>query len=215
MKSVVRNYLIAFGLFLCIIFIGTCTMSKQVEPPDYHPERDSIAILWKKEKEQLQVQYQNKITRLQSVKDSLQRIVKEKKKTLTLYRDKAGFLEDQLKAAIVIADSTYELKDSLLPLATSYFAAQAVNDSVCDSTIITLEQIVANRDSSIVLFKKAEVNMRDLQREQELRNQLLTEELNTAYKEQKKKVRQNKLLAAGLMFISGLTTTLLIKQSFK
>lgn len=215
MKAPFKRLLIAFALFTCIVSIGTCTLRDQPKQPDKHPESDSIASLWKKEKLQLQVQYHKQIDKLQSDKDSLQSVVLEKKKALFTYRNKAALLEDQLKNVIANADSGYVLSDSLKSLAYDYFATQAINDSTCDSTINTLEQIVANRDTTIVLFKKSEKNMRDLQREQELRNQLLTEELNTAYKVQKKKILQNKFLAGGLIFISGLTTTLLIHQTLK
>jgi len=215
MKSTMGRLLIAFALFACIVSIGTCTLSQRSKKPDKHPESDSIASIWKNEKVQLQVQYHKQIEKLQSGKDSLQRIVIEKKKSLSQYRNQTALLESQLKSFIANADSSYVSCDSLKPLADEYFASQAENDSTCDSTISTLEQIVANRDSSILLFQKSEANMRDLQREQELRNQLLTDELNTAYKSQKKKIIQNKFLAGGLIFLSGFTTTLLIKQTLK
>lgn len=215
MKPTFGRLLIAFALFIVIVSIGTCTLIKQAKPPDLHPESDSIATLWKTEKQQLQMQYHKQIEKLQSGKDSLQLVVIEKKKALSVYRIKTAFLEEKLKYAITNIDSSCVLPDSIKPLAYEYFAAQAANDSTCDRTISTLDRIVANRDSSIVLFKKAESNIRDLHREQELRNQLLTEELNTAYKVQKKKNIQNKFLAGGLIFISGLTTTLLIKQTLK
>lgn len=215
MKTTFGRLLIAFALFAIIVSIGTCTFTNHAKPPKLHPENDSIASLWLKEKKQLQVQYHKQIEKLQFGKDSLQHIVTEKKKALSQYRNQTALLEGQLKSLIANADSSHVMPDSLKPLASEYFAAQAENDSTCDSTISTLEQIVANRDSSIVLFQKSEINMRDLQKEQELRNQLLTEELNTAYKSQKKKIRQNKFLAGGLIFISGFTTTLLIKQTLK
>lgn len=215
MKTTFGRLLMAFALFALIVSIGTCTFTNHAKPPQLHPESDSIASLWIKEKQQLHVQYHQQIEKLQSGKDSLQRIVTEKKKILSVYRNQAALLEDQLKSFIANADSGYVSSDNLKPLSDRYFAAQAENNSTCDSTISTLEQIVANRDSSILLFQKSETNMRDLQREQELRNQLLTEELNTAYKSQKKKIRQNKFLAGGLIFISGFTTTLLIKQTLK
>ena len=215
MKSTMGRLLIAFALFSLIVSIGTCTFTNHAKPPELHPESDSIASLWIKEKQQLQVQYHKQIEKLQSGKDSLRKIAIEKKKALLQHRNQAALLEDQLKSFITNADSGYVLSDSIKPLSDKYFAAQAESDSACDSTISTLEQIVANRDSSILLFQKSETNMRDLQREQELRNQILTEELNTAYKSQKKKIIQNKFLAGGLIFISGLTTTLLINQSLK
>lgn len=215
MKSTFGRLLIAIALFAGIVCIGTCTFTQSTKPPQTHPERDSIASMWKKERTELQVQYHKQIDKLQSGNDSLKREVAEKKKALASYRAKAKFLEDRLKSVIQNSDSDYVSTDSIKPLAYDYFAVQDNNNTSCDSTIKTLEQIVANRDASIFLFRKSETNLRDLQREQELRNQLLAEELNTAYKAQKKKVRQNKLLAGGLIFISGFATTLLISQTIK
>lgn len=215
MKSTFGRLLIAIVLFAGIVCIGTCTFTQHAKPPQRHPERDSIALQWKKEKAQLQVQYHKQIDNLQTGNDSLQREVVEKKKALASYRVKAKRLKDRLKSVLENNDSVYVRTDSLKPLAYDYFAAQNDNNTSCDSTIKTLEQIIANRDTSIVLFRKSETNIRDLQREQELRNQLLEDELNTAYKAQKKKVRQNKLLAGGLIFISGFATTLLISQTIK
>lgn len=215
MPTIMKNLLIAFGLFICVVTIGTCTFNQHVDKPDQHPERDSISLRWKKEKEQLDSQLHKRIDKLQKGKDSLQKIVAAKKTALANYRAKALLLETKLKEVLLIVNSTQVIPDSLSPLSNEYFATQAASNNTCDSTITALEQSVANRDHSILLFKQSETNLRDLQREQELRNHLLTEQLNTAYKAQKKKVIQNKLLAGGLIFISGLTTTLLISQSLK
>lgn len=212
MKAVKSKFGIIIALLLCVTVIGTCTFLDHA--PEKSPRSNlDIAFIrqWKQEKEKLQKQYESKIVKLQSTNDSLQKTAAEKKKALAVYRLKAQSLQEQLKAAIVKADTS----ETIFPIAQNYFDAQAQSDSTCIETIECLTEILANRDSSILLYKKSETNLRDLQKEQQLREQLLTEQLNTAYKVQRRKTIQNKFLAGGLVFITGFTTTLLISQSLK
>lgn len=216
MQAVKTKFGIILALLLCVTVIGTCTFLEHPTDTSPHPSQDTAFIHeWKQEKLQLQKQYENKIADLQTKKDSLQNIVSEKKKVLAIYRLKTQALQSQLKDALVKADTSKLVSDTLLPMAENYFEAQALSDSTCIETINSLEQIVANRDSSIFMHKQVETNLRDFQKEQQLRQQLLTEQLNTAYKAQKRKVIQNKFLASALVFVTGFTTTLLITQTLK
>lgn len=212
MKAVKSKFGILIALLLCVTIVGTCTFLDHPTDTSPHPVDTTFVHQWKQEKLQLQKQYEKKIASLQTQKDSLQSIASEKKKALAVYRLKAKSLQEQL-TAIIKADTS--CSDTIMPIAQNYFAAQAQSDSTCNETIESLEQIVANRDSSIFIHKQVETNLRDLQKEQQLREQLLTEQLNTAYKVQRKKTIQNKFLASGLVFITGFTTTLLITQSLK
>ena len=54
--------------------------------------------------------------------------------------------------------------------------------------------------------------MFDIQKENQQRQMQLAEELNTAYKANRKKRFENKMLTYGLMIMSGITTTLFIKS---
>lgn len=216
MQSVKTKFGIIIALLFCVAVIGTCTLVQHPTDTSPHPIRDNTFVnQWKKEKAELQVKYETKITTLQTQKDSLQNIVREKKKALAVYQNKAIYLQNQLKEALVKANSSRLFSDSLMPIATDYFATQAQSDSSCNETIRALEQVATNRDSSIVMYKQAETNLRDLQKEQALREQLLTDQLNTAYKSQRRKIIQNKFLASSLLLLSGFTTTLLITQSLK
>jgi hypothetical protein len=215
MQSVKSKIGIIIAAFLCVLVIGTCSLVRDTKDKVPQPIQDTMLSYWKKEKQQLQLKYEGQITALEASKDSLQTLVTEKKKALFVYRRKAAILEDQLRQAITKVDSSRVFQDSLSPLANEYFDTHSQADSSCDSIVRSLEQIAANRDSAIVIFRQKENVSRELQKEQELRNQILTEQLKTAYKEQKRKVKQNKLLAVGLIFLSGLTTSVLIQQSLK
>lgn len=210
-----RFALIVAALFsLCVI--ATCTfINKSIDTESIPIQTENHFEQWKKEKLKLQANYESKILKLQQVKDSLQKTVIEKKKALAEYRFKATYLQSRLSEAIGKADSTGSCSDSLQPIANQYFEKEARKDSACNETITGLELVVANRDSLIVIHKQVETNLRDILKEQAEREQQLTAELNTAYKHQRRKVIQNKFLSAGLIFLSGLTTTLLIKQTLK
>ncbi|MGZ3930994.1 MAG: hypothetical protein ACXVP0_06390, partial [Bacteroidia bacterium] len=57
--------------------------------------------------------------------------------------------------------------------------------------------------------------LRDIQRQQEIDNQVLTEQLNTAWKMQRRKTQQNKVLAGGLLILTGITSSLILIKSLK
>lgn len=216
MQAVKSKFGIIIALLLCVTVIGTCTFLQHPTDTSPHPVQDTAFIhQWKQEKLQLQKQYESKLAAMQNEKDSLRNAVSEKKKTLLKYRSKLKTLQEQLMVSLIKADTSGLVSDTIIPIAENYFAAQAQSDSTCNETIQNLEHMVANRDSSIFIHKQIETNLRDLQKEQQLRQQLLTDQLNIAYKVQRKKVIQNKFLAGGLVFITGLTTTLLITQTLK
>lgn len=85
-------------------------------------------------------------------------------------------------------------------------------DSLCSVSISSLNQAVAVRDSQIVMCNRSYQSMFDIQKENQQRQMQLAEELNTAYKANRKKRFENKMLTYGLMIMSGITTTLFIKS---
>jgi hypothetical protein len=85
-------------------------------------------------------------------------------------------------------------------------------DSLCGLTINSLHQAVAIRDTQIVMCNRTYQSIFDLQKENLKRQQQLADELNTAYKQNKKKRFKSKLLSCGLMIMTGITTALFIKS---
>lgn len=75
-----------------------------------------------------------------------------------------------------------------------------------------MQAMVAIRDSQIELCDQSYQQTKDLLLEQSQREQQLTNNLNTALKQLKRKRLQNRILAAGMLFVSGITTTLFIKS---
>jgi hypothetical protein len=75
-----------------------------------------------------------------------------------------------------------------------------------------MESMIAIRDSQIILCERSYQEIKDLSLEQSRREQKLTDDLNVALKQLKRKRLQNKVLAGGMLFVSGIITTLYIKS---
>jgi hypothetical protein len=216
--SKVKNGIIAL-LLACIGILTTCEYLKP-STQEITPLQDTLFLSqWRREKKaklEMIAGYESKITKLQHERDSLQNLVGESKKTTSAYRFKAKQFERQLKEAIVNVVQKDSLgTDSISPILDSLIVVHDQSDNACDTTIQLLETIVANCDSSILFQRQIEGNLRYLNTEAELRNKYLTDQLNIAFKSQRKKSRQNKILAGGILLLSGITTSMLLTQTLK
>ena len=81
-----------------------------------------------------------------------------------------------------------------------------------EKNITQLNNLLAIKDSQLVICTSSYSDLKSIAEDNLQREQKLTEDLNTAYKQQRKNRIQNKLLAAGFLILSGVTTTLLIKS---
>jgi len=116
-----------------------------------------------------------------------------------------------------IADRASTTEDSLLvdSLSIQVASLNAKTDSLVsnyENRDSLMQSMIAIRDSQIDLCNRSYQETKDLLLEQSLREQKLTENLNVALKELKRKRLQNKILAGGMLFVSGIITTLYIKS---
>jgi hypothetical protein len=215
MKPFLKNILIGFAVLIFIVCIGTCTLNQT--NPDKPPALIDTTFVgkWKAKKEFLLKRYDEELTKLQTQNDSLKNEVGFKKKQLFVVQSKSSVLESRLKAFAEKLDSSHAYTENLNPLVDSLAYAQTQSDSTCNQTVRALEQVVANRDSSISVYKNETATLRDLRKEQADREQLLTEQLNIAFKTQKRIALKGKFLSAGLVLLSGFTSALLINQHIK
>lgn len=207
-------------LFICLGIFATCEFTKQVQLTSEPILQDTIFLSqWRKEKQEkldLITYYEKELTRLQKDNDSMQVLVSESKKAVSAYRFKANYFGKELKEAIGRTTPKDSLgKDTLSPILDSLLVSQNQSDSACDATIQILENSLANRDSSLLFHKQVEFNLKEIQKDQELKSDYLTEQLNNALKSHQKKSRQNKLLKGGILILSGITTSLIITQRLK
>lgn len=103
--------------------------------------------------------------------------------------------------------------DSLKQQTLAYVAWVDSTQSIYESNISQLENMVAIKDSQVVICRASYLQIKGLLDENLERERKLSDDLNTAYKSQRKKVLQNKLLAGGMLILSGIATTLYINAN--
>lgn len=175
----------------------------------------------KRENEKLKIIQLSKLyqdNRFRLLKDSLSA------KTITLKneleRSKKEFLKAQqkVKQELLLLKMDSNSRQDMCFTDSLHFAIQNLNsqtDSLLQGYELQLKyhrSMVAIRDSEIVILNKSHTALVDLSREQALREQRLSEDLNTTLKALQKKRRQNRILAGGMLFMSGVITTIVIKS---
>ena len=85
-------------------------------------------------------------------------------------------------------------------------------DSLSIENIHSLNQSNAIRDTQLIFCNRNYQSLFDLQKENRIREQQLTDALKVAYQQNKRKRFESKMLSAGLMIMTGITTTLFIKS---
>lgn len=217
MKTETLKSILLIAFILIAGILATCEYNRPPKPTDSNLQDTLFLSQWRREKaEKLKLvdTYNFQIQQLAQSKDSLNFSLAIHKGLLNTYRLKTKDLRAQVQNNI-LNDTSQTVYKIIRPVIDSLLNYQQLSDSACDLNITNLESSVANRDSTIRLYIGIESNLKDIQKQQELNNQLLTEQLNTAFKIQKKKTRQNKILAGSLLILSGITSALLITQNAK
>lgn len=213
-KSEVKSILIVALLFI-VILLGTCEVRYRLNKPTPTGQDTLSGALYRKEKLDHIRALERQIIDLQTRNDSLRDRAKTQKQNLSLLRPRVQSYQKALTDQLDRLDSSCVQADSLRSTADSLIAIQNRADSTCIETIGTLEQLVGNRDSTLLVETQVNEQLRDLQKEQALRAQYLTEQLNTALKLQRRKTRQNKILAGSLLLLSGIMTAVLAPHYLK
>lgn len=136
--------------------------------------------------------------------------VKVNRLRLETERSKVSRLQAKLAS-----DSSYNENSAADSLNLTIGAVNAVTDSLIvdyEHRIQLSDSIVAVKDSLIVVCDLAYNQIKDIAKEQALREQQLTESLNASLKQERKKRMQNRLLAGGMVFLTGVATSLIIHR---
>ncbi len=213
MRNVTRNFSIAFGLFALVFMIGTCHVNNTPKPENI-PIDTSLFHSYKEKVNILQLEYEKQIHALSNSKDSLHQVVRENKKTISQLKFYSNQLRDKITQTLNKPDSCLA-KDSLKINTLDYIAIQNQRDSICNINTNALEILASKQDSIIVFQNKEQDNLKDLIKQNELRERHLTEQLNTAYKQQRKINFTNKFCASALILMTGFASALLINQTLK
>lgn len=210
----------AFALLIisCVFMLATCQFKgcKDERKSELNATDTLFLNQWRKEKVEktkLITSYENSIRKLQFAKDSLLKDVQLKKQSIASFRFKTARYEDLLREHLASSD-TVNRKEAKLML-DSLLVSQSNSDTACDETIHQLETVIVNRDSVIALHETVEFNLKEIQKTNELETTFLTAQLNDSKKNLRRKTRQNKILAGGLILLSGIASSLLITQHLK
>lgn len=197
------------GLFLGHLFFPS---EKEIKPPADVHMNDS--------KKQLAIVDSNKSVSNAIYKKRSDSLTKELQGYKFLLADARKELKEKRKItsgliAQLKADSIFRPDSTLIDSLSNQIA---ITNNATDSLLCAFEsktnladQLLAIKDTQIVLCNRSYHVISNLAKEQLMREQKLTEDLNTALKQQKRTRLQNRILAGGLLFISGIATTLYIK----
>lgn len=199
MKQIISAFII--GIMVCLVTVNSCSDKlKQVNVKEIKQEIKSSG----NQAVAIQQNYQKEKQEFTKVADSL----KTENKKLSVKLQIARALLKKQQTVVVSNIPCDTLRKEVVVL------NQLCNeqDSLCGLSINSLNRSVAIRDSQIVMCNRSYLSMYDLQKENQQRQQQLADELNTAYKQNRKKRFENKMLSCGLMIMAGITTTLFIKS---
>lgn len=199
MKQIISAFLI--GIVVCFIAVKSCNdKPHQVNiaeiKKDIKFENNQIDNAHKK--------YQQQIKQYELKTDSLSK----QNKDLSFRLNTARKLLKQQQTKVVSNIPCDTLKQEVLVLNGLTNNA----DSLCTESINSLNQSIAIRDTQLTFCNRNYQSLFDLQKENRIREQQLTDELKVAYKQNKRKRFESKMLSAGLMIMTGITTTLFIKS---
>lgn len=201
---------LCIGLFL---LFSTCSNDPQHLKPDKEQFQNA-----QHEASLVEEYYQNAFINLKVHSDSLERVLNKTQKQLIATKIKLE--QSKFNVVSLIEKDTSGLSvqqklndcDSLKEEVSDYVFW--VDSTQCDyeTTIKQLTNIVAVKDSEIVVCQISYTSLKSITDDNLQREQKLTEDLETAYKQQRKNRIQNKVLAVGFLILSGVTTSLLIQS---
>ena len=199
MKQIISAFII--GIVVCFIAVKSCNnKSHQANiaeiKKDIKFENNQIDNAHKK--------YQQQIKQYELKTDSLSK--QNKDLSFRLNNARKLLKQQQTKVVSIIPCDTLKQEVLVLNGLTNNV------DSLCTESINSLNQSIAIRDTQLTFCNRNYQSLFDLQKENRIREQQLTDELKVAYKQNKRKRFESKMLSAGLMIMTGITTTLFIKS---
>jgi len=189
----------------------------------FRPEDNSGDIRYEKTNDELKriqeylkqkdSNYQRTIDSLILQSDSLQAVISITDKRLDYSRSRVRDLSDQIEQYVTLYDSDTSLEknsvafDSLSDLSKQYITQSSIRDSLCDSEINTLKEVITNKE---IAFSNCDSLLADYKSESD-KLLLRTQELNLQLKKAEKKIKRsrniNRLLAGSAIILSGIFIT--------
>lgn len=204
-------FLTAFTIGLFLLF-DKCSTDQPLKPDKTQVIQSEKAL------SAVDAHYQSTIASLQKRSDSLQTELNQ-----TQFKLKVAKLKLQQSKFDVVTlakkDTTGQTEIQQLTDCDSLKEQVLLFTNWVDSTqsdyeknITQLTNLLAIKDSQIVICSTSYSDLKSIADDNLQRERKLTEDLNTAYKQQRKNRIQNKVWAAGFLILSGITTTLFINS---
>lgn len=189
----------------------------------FRPENNSGDIRYEKTNDELKriqeylkqkdSNYQRTIDSLILQSDSLQAVISITDRRLDYSRSRARDLSDQIEQYVSLYDSDTSLEknsvafDSLSDLSKQYITQSSIRDSLCDSEINTLKEVITNKE---IAFSNCDSLLADYKSESD-KLHLQAQELNLQLQKAEKKIKRsrniNRLLTGSAIILSGIFIT--------
>ena len=198
------------GLFLSL---STCNTGEKVKPDKTEINKTEVKA------ESIDNSYNVAVEKLKTHSDSLQKELSFTQSKLKATKLKLSQSQTALVTLTEKKSDTLSFEqllndcDSLKQQTLLYITWVDSIQTIYDTNIVQLQEMVAIKDSQVVVCNSSYAKLKGVLDENLERERKLTEDLNTAYKSQRRKVLQNKLLAGGMLILSGIATTLYINAN--
>lgn len=189
----------------------------------FRPENNDGDIRYEKTNDELQKikkylkqkdsNYQHTIDSLILQSDSLQAVISITDKRLDYSRSRVRDLSDQIEDYVTLFDTDTSLEknsvafDSLSNLSREYITQTSIRDSLCDSKINTLKEVITNKETA---FSNCDSLLADYKSESD-KLLLQAQELNLQLQKAEKKIKRsrniNRLLTGSAIILSGIFIT--------
>lgn len=193
------------GILICLLWLNE---------PEVLPDPDIVQ--YKRQFiEAMHERFEGKILALEKDNDSLRDKLQQNRFELTESKKRAKNARNKLVHQVekLKEDSICKAKgDSLETVVLEVFRNIDSTEAFYEHRLSLLENVVAVRDSEIAICTNSYTELKGILEQQVLREQQLTKNLETALKSQRKKIREHKLLAGGMLFLSGVATVLYINS---
>lgn len=212
MKKVPIVILITAFCIGMILLFNTCNDTQHRKPDK---ERLGNA---KQEANLVEEYYQNAFINLKGHSDSLERELNRAQKQLIATKIKLE--QSKSKVVSLVEKDTSGLSvaqklndcDSLKEEVSDYVVWVDSTQNSYETTIRQLTNIVAVKDSEIVVCQISYTQLKGISDSNLERERKLSEDLETAYKQLRKNRIKNKFLAAGFLILSGVATSFIIQS---
>jgi hypothetical protein len=212
-----KRTIVIIALLIICVMLGSIALFHRSKPDTQKLKADKNKIVQDQQQVNLiDKNYNQSLTLLKQSADSLQEELNQTQWKLKIAKVK---LNQSEIAVIHLAkkDTAHETVkeqltdcDSLKQQVLAFTDIMDSTRSIYECNLQQLQNTVAVRDSEIVVCNSSYLQMKNLMEENLQRERQLTDELQTAYKQQRKKALHNKLLAGGFLILSGIAATLFL-----